>query len=148
LRVDGSWMFADNTGSLDGRGLGIDLRITADVVIKNDSAITTASLRAERARDLQLTAGSIHVDNSFIPSSAPASEDGGNVMGIMRTLTLTGGGHINSNTTGRGHGGDLTVTATDAITSAGQSSGGALVGWSLPRVVRGTRADYSSRHPC
>jgi hypothetical protein len=90
-------MFADNTGPLDGRGLGIDLQITADVVIRNDSTVTTDSLRAGRARDLELTAGSIHVDNSFLASSTPASGDGGNVMGTMSTLTLTGGGHINSN---------------------------------------------------
>ena len=33
LWVDGSWIFADNTGSREGTGLGIDLRMADEVVV-------------------------------------------------------------------------------------------------------------------
>ena len=30
LQVDGSWMFADNLGHVDGTGLGLDIGVRAD----------------------------------------------------------------------------------------------------------------------
>jgi filamentous hemagglutinin family protein len=68
LLVDSAWMFADNLGPVDGTGLGIDLQVAADVAIANGALLTTDSLGAGRARDLRLTAGSIHSDQAFIGS--------------------------------------------------------------------------------
>jgi filamentous hemagglutinin family protein len=66
--VDGSWMFADNSGLINGTGVGLDLRIGADAVIANGSFITTDGLGAGQARDLRLTAGSLNME---MRSSAP-----------------------------------------------------------------------------
>jgi filamentous hemagglutinin family protein len=166
LLVNGSNIFADNTGLRDGTGLGVDLRIAADAVITHGSYITTdryipegslampKSLRAGHARDLQLTAGSVSLDDSAIGSRPLASGgDGGKVLVqagtvtlkggaistatdahsggnagslVMQvgTLTLTDGAQISSSTFGSGQGGNLTVVARDTITLVGQSSQG------------------------
>ena len=92
LLVDNAFMFADNQGNLDGAGLGLDLRITADALITNRALLTTDSLGAGRARDLRLTAGSVHLEQ---------------------------GAQIGSNTCGPGQGGTVRVTASDTLTLAG-----------------------------
>jgi hypothetical protein len=48
LRVDGSRIFADTQGDVDGASLGIDLQIAADAVLANGALITTDSLGAGR----------------------------------------------------------------------------------------------------
>ena len=69
LLVDGSSIFADNVGAVDGIGVGVDLRVTADAVIMNESFITTDRFSTGRAKDLQVTAGSMHMDASGLGSS-------------------------------------------------------------------------------
>ena len=91
LLVDQSFILADNTGSVNGTGLGMDLQVTADAVIANGSFLTTDSFGAGRARDLRLTAGSLHLDNALAGSRSFASGDGGNVGVNVGTLRLTGG---------------------------------------------------------
>ena len=120
LRVDGAWMFADNTGPVNGAGLGVDLRVAADAVIRDGSLITTDGLGAGRARDMLITAGKVHIDDSRIGSRPFSSGDGGNVTLNVETLTLTGGAQIDSRTEGAGRGGNVTVTATDTIAIAGR----------------------------
>jgi filamentous hemagglutinin family protein len=97
LRVDGSWIFADNLGPVDGSGLGVDLRVADDATVTNGSLITTDSLGTGRARDLQLNVG---------------------------TLTLTGGAQISSTARGAGRGGTVTLTATDSVALSGRGSDG------------------------
>jgi hypothetical protein len=99
LRIDRSNIFADNLGTRDGTGLGIDLQIVADAIVTNRAALTTDTVGVEagRARDLRLTAGSLRIDDSFVHSEA---------------FSAVGSGVILAN--GRG-GGDVTITATDAI---------------------------------
>jgi filamentous hemagglutinin family protein len=102
LLVDhGSVIFADNTGKVEGVGLGLDLRITADAVIRNASILATDSLSSGRARDLRLTAGSLHLEDQAI---------------------------ISATTFMSGRGGDVTVVATDAISITGRSSEGVASG--------------------
>jgi filamentous hemagglutinin family protein len=103
--VDGSAIVADNRGDVDGMGLGVDLWIAADAVVANDSFIRTDSLGAGRARDLRLTAGSVHMDNAFILSRPGASGDGGDITLNVATLTLTGGAQISTSSFGAGRGG-------------------------------------------
>ena len=122
LRVDGSSIFADNTGPIHGAGLGLDLQIGADAVLTNGARLTTDSLGAGHARDLRLTAGSLSVDQAVIASNPNSSGHGGNLGVHAGTLTLTGGAFIDSGTRGSGRGGTLTVAATDAISIAGQDS--------------------------
>ena len=96
LLVDSAAISADNRGNLDGAGLGLDLRITADALITN-SALTTDSLGGGRARDLRLTAGSVRLEH---------------------------GAEIRSNTSGPGQGGTVRVTASDTLTLAGTTPDG------------------------
>jgi filamentous hemagglutinin family protein len=130
LRVDGSWMFADNTGPIHGAGVGLDLRIGADAVLTNGARLTTDSLGAGHARDLRLTAGRLSMDHAVIASNPSMSGNSGNLGVNVGTLTLTNGAQIDSGTRPRsmGRGGDLTVTATEAITIAGQDQAGTLSG--------------------
>jgi filamentous hemagglutinin family protein len=123
LRVDGSDIFAFNTGPVDGTGLGLDLEVRADAVIVNDSLLTTDSEGAGRARDLRLTVGSLHLDNSIIRSMPFGSGDGGDLMVNVGDLRLTEGAEISSSSRGMGRGGRLIVIATEAITLSGDDSG-------------------------
>jgi filamentous hemagglutinin family protein len=125
LRVDGSEIFADNNGPVNGTGLGIDLQVSADAVITNDALLTADSLGAGRARDLRLTAGSVQIDNSTVGSRAFEGSRGnaGSIAVQAGRLTLSGGAQIDSGTRSVGRGGELAVTATEAIAIAGQSSG-------------------------
>ena len=104
----------------------MDLQVTADAVIANGSFLTTDSLGAGRARDLRLTAGSLHLDNAFSRLQVLRVGDGGNVGVNVGTLRLTGGAQISTSTDvgSVGHGGELAVLATDAITIAGHGSFG------------------------
>jgi filamentous hemagglutinin family protein len=126
LFVDQAWMSADNTGPVDGSGLGMDLRIAADAIIVTGSFITTDSAGG-RARDLRLTADGVHLDASLIGSRTTAGSlgHGGNIEVRVGRLALTGGARISSSTAGAGGGGALTVVATDTITITGQSLAGA-----------------------
>ena len=112
LLVDSATIAADNRGNLDGAGLGLDLRITADALITN-SALTTDSLGGGRARDLRLTAGSVRLEH---------------------------GAQISSNTTGPGQGGTVRVTASDTLTLAGTSPDGRFRS-ALVASAQGTGAD-------
>jgi filamentous hemagglutinin family protein len=95
LLVDHAFMSADNQGTRDGTGLGVDLGITADAVLTNGARITADSVRAGRARDLRLTAGSVHLEQ---------------------------GAQLSSSTAGPGQGGTVRVTATDTLTLTGTAS--------------------------
>jgi filamentous hemagglutinin family protein len=131
LRVNGSRMFANNTGPVNGTGLGVDLQVTGDAAMMNQSLITTDSLGG-RASDLRLTAGNVHLDESLIGSRTGLDSrgDGGNLEVRVGRLTLTGGARISSSISGPGRGGELTVVATDKITIAGVGR----LGSSLPGV--------------
>jgi filamentous hemagglutinin family protein len=124
LWVDHSTIAADNTGPVDGSGVGLDLRVVGDAVVANGSFLTTHSSRAGRARDLRVTAGSVHMDNSFIGSQPSASGNGGAVTLNIGTLTLIGGAQITSTTRGSGGGGEVSVVATDTIAIAGHAQEG------------------------
>jgi filamentous hemagglutinin family protein len=136
LFVDHAWMFADNTGPIHGAGIGLDLDIRADAAIRNSTSLTTDSLGAGRARDLQLTAGHLHLDGAVVGSGAFAAGDSGHVEVRVGTLTVTGGGQLDSSTQdgSTGHGGRLTVTATDAVAITGPNSGLVNVAFGTGRV--------------
>ena len=97
LLVDNAFMFADNLGPREGTGLGVDLEITAEAVLTNGGLITADSLGTGRARELRLTAGSVHLEQ---------------------------GAQIASSTRGPGQGGTVRVTATDILTVAGGTVAG------------------------
>lgn len=125
LMVDGSFIFANTLGDVDGTRLGLDLRLTDDIVITNGGVMTTDSWGAGRAGDLRLTAGSVHMtDGPFIGSTAFASGDGGNVTLNVGKLTLDRAATIAADTWGAGHAGTVTVTATDSVAILGERKDG------------------------
>jgi filamentous hemagglutinin family protein len=105
LLVDGSSIWVDNTGNLDGMGPGLDLRITGEALLTNEAGILSSSgfgtagggVSSGRARDLQLTARSLRVmGNSTITSGQFLGGPGffgrsENIVVQVGTLTLTGG---------------------------------------------------------
>jgi filamentous hemagglutinin family protein len=113
LRVDGSWLRADNIDSREGMGLGIDLRITDEVVVTHGSFITANSQGAGRARDLQLTAGSVQLEQAAISSNTGGAGAAGAVTVKAGRMTLREGGTIASNVLegGTGPGGSVTIKA-------------------------------------
>ena len=129
LRVDGSSISSNNLGNKDGTGLlGVDLRVTGDAVITNRSVITADRLGTGSGRDLQLTAGSVSLEN--------ASLIGSQFLVQVGQLTLTGGAQISS---GRA----LSVTATDAITIRGRDSQGRPSGLFSNTAGRGDAGSLS-----
>ena len=148
MRVDGSWMLADNNGPIHGAGVGLDLRIGADAVLTNGARLTTDSLGAGHARDLRLTAGSLSMDNAVIASNPSSSGNGGNLGVNAGTLTLTGGAQIDSGTRAK-HGAwrELMVTASEAIAISGQGSLG-VSGLYSPTRGQGMGGGCPSPRPC
>jgi filamentous hemagglutinin family protein len=124
LLVDRAEIFADNSGSLDAMGVGVDLRVAADAIIRNGSLITTDRFDSGRARDLQLSAGRLTVDGSGIGARGQGAGTGGNISVRVGTLTLTGGGQIVADTFDIGSGGDITIRATDGISIVGRGPSG------------------------
>src|SRR5690606_32808077 len=68
LLVDQSSMRVDNTGSLDGSGLGLDLGITGDAVLAHGTTLTADSRGAGRARDIRVSAANLSVDDALVRS--------------------------------------------------------------------------------
>ena len=122
LRVDRSNIFADNTGPVDGTGLGMDLQIAADAVLANGSRITVDRLGGGRAGDVRLTVGRLHVDDAVIGSGISASGHGGNVTVQGGQLTLTNGAQIRSSTFGPGTAGAVTVQAEHLVLAGAGAS--------------------------
>jgi filamentous hemagglutinin family protein len=124
LRVDGSNIFAHNTGPIDGAGVGLDLRITADAILTNGALLTTDTLAAGRAQDLRLAAGSVQLmDGSFIGSHAFSSGDGGNIVMNVGRLTLMDHAQISSSSATGGQAGNVLITAMDSIALLGPAAG-------------------------
>jgi filamentous hemagglutinin family protein len=124
LLVDRSQIFADNLGSMDAMGVGVDLRVAAEAVIRNGSLITTDRFGAGRARSMQLTARSLTVDASGIGARGEGSGTGGNILVQGGALALTGGGQIVADTFSIGSGGDITIGATERISIVGRGPSG------------------------
>jgi filamentous hemagglutinin family protein len=123
LRVDGSRIFADTLGDMNGASLGVDLHIAGDAIITNEALITTDSTRAGRAGELRLTAGRVDIHDALITSRPFASGDGGNVVLRTGNLMLTGGAQISSSSRGAGRGGQLTIEATETLSISGRRGG-------------------------
>ena len=79
-----------------GARLGIDLQVTADAIITNDS---------------------------LIGSRPFALGDGGNIHVNVGHLTLTGGAQLSTSSQGSGRGGNVSVMASEALSITGANSG-------------------------
>ncbi len=112
LLVDNSCILADTLGDRDGAPLGIDIMITQDIRIQNDTLIRATAFGAGDAGDIQITAGTLTLGNeSFILSATFVSGDAGAVTVTADTLALDNTSTIGSGTFGGGDASAVTVTA-------------------------------------
>ncbi len=101
LVVDNAVISSNTQGNTDGARVGVDAQITGDVSVTNDGRIE---------------------------STAAGASNSGNTELKVKQLTLTDGARIDTSTSGDGHGGALSVTATDTISISGRSSKGVKSG--------------------
>jgi filamentous hemagglutinin family protein len=100
VRLRGGRLILDNafigasTGDIDGGG--IDMRVTADLTMRNLSRLQAGTFGAGRGGDITVEAG---------------------------RLMLTEGAEIDNSTSGPGPGGNLSVIATDSLTISGRQRG-------------------------
>jgi large exoprotein involved in heme utilization and adhesion len=97
LLVDRSSMFANTLGDVDSAILGLDIRVTEDVVLTNGARVRADTFGAGHGGDIDLRVG---------------------------RFTLTGYARILSRSLGAGSAGTVTITATDSVTIAGRDSAG------------------------
>ena len=114
---------ANSVGNVDGARVGIDVRISGDVVI-DDSIVETRSLGAGRGGDLVLSGTTVALQNGGVQTETVASGRGGDLTLTAGRLTLISGGALGTNATGTGPGGALTIRATDSVSIVGGGPGG------------------------
>jgi filamentous hemagglutinin family protein len=114
---------ANSVGNVDGARVGIDVRISGDVVV-DDSIVETRSLGAGRGGDLVLSGTTIALQNGGVQTETVASARGGDLTLTAGRLTLISGGGLGTNATGTGPGGALTISATDSVSIVGGGPGG------------------------
>jgi filamentous hemagglutinin family protein len=123
---------AEIDSSSVGSGRGGDLTVVATEAIslmrnnsQNDSRglFSNASSLGDGGH-LSISAPTLTMDGMFIQAGTAFGSRGnaGGATVQVGRLTLTGGAQIDTNTRGSGHGGDLTVSATDAISLTGPNS--------------------------
>jgi filamentous hemagglutinin family protein len=105
------------------------------------SAITTAS---GAAGSIGVNADKVAVRDDAVMSvvSGPdATGDAGSISIVANTMSMTGGGFLSSTTAGAGRGGNISVTARDALDISGRGqSGGTFSGSGIYSRTRGTQA--------
>jgi filamentous hemagglutinin family protein len=113
LLVDNAALWANNLGDVDGTGIGVDLRVVADATITSSSAIMTHGVGAGRARDLQITAGSLHINHASFIGSRPFASGGGGDLRIVATdiITIAGQARISTSAFPYGGAGQIVVSA-------------------------------------
>jgi large exoprotein involved in heme utilization and adhesion len=115
-----------------GSGRGGDLTVVATEAIslmrnnsQNDSrGLFSNAFSLGDGGHLSISAPTLTMDGTFIQAGTAFGSRGnaGGATVQVGRLTLTGGAQIDTNTRGSGRGGDLTVSATDAISITGPNS--------------------------
>ena len=110
----------------DGEGKGGNIYITTKTLSLTDRVVLETSTSGKGdAGNVKVTAtGAVSLaDNAYIFSSVEAGGvgKGGNIDITTGTLSLTDGAHLEAQTSGQGDAGNVTVTATDAVSLADNS---------------------------
>ena len=90
-----------------------------DIVINAREAVTIDGVSIEDVR---------YPSGIFTSAASGSTGNAGNISLTTAHLTLTGGGQIATDTGGAGHGGALTITASEAVTIAGTAANNAPSG--------------------
>ena len=90
-----------------------------DIVINAREAVTIDGVSIEDVR---------YPSSIFTSAASGSTGNAGNISLTTARLTLTGGGQISTDTRGAGHGGMLTINASEAVTIAGTAANNAPSG--------------------
>ena len=97
LMIDTSWLLADTLGSVNGAEIGIDIVVDHQFVIANKGLITTDTLGAGNAGNIQIASDDLRVESgTIISSSSYSSGKGGEVAVKATKVTLDGTAPDNS----------------------------------------------------
>jgi len=136
LVMDASTIQAITWGAVDGARTAVDIQASQKGELTNSSFITTATFGSGRGGDVQLTAGTLAIENfsSIVTATIDGGGVGGNMVLNVGTVSLTDAASIQSQTQnftpGSGQGGDVIIRglpeaefgAAESVTLSGGSS--------------------------
>ncbi len=127
----------ESSAGATGNGGNVTVSVTNGIAITSGGEIAASTFGAGKGGDLNITAGSLMIDDSAIPTSFTgianasnpgATGDGGRVtVTVTNGIAITGGGEIAAGTFSSGNGGDLRVTA-GSLTIDGSVAGSVFTG--------------------
>ena len=90
--LDGSSLFANTTGDVDGASTGVDIHTLDEATLRNASAIVSFSDGGGRSGDIELKAGTLGIqDGSAIFSGSSGSAPASNILiSASNSVSLTG----------------------------------------------------------
>ncbi|WP_432813606.1 filamentous hemagglutinin N-terminal domain-containing protein, partial [Pantanalinema sp. GBBB05] len=118
-----SGVFTQATDRATGNAGKVEIQ-TGQLIVQDGGTIATTTFGRGNAGSLSLQADNVALRNGniFAGVAAGASGSGGRIDLQTRTLTVSDGGLIQTQTLGRGTAGTIDITASDAITLSGSSS--------------------------
>jgi filamentous hemagglutinin family protein len=120
-----SGVFTQTTVGSTGSAGTISIE-TGRLIIKDQAAISTTTWGQGKAGNISVQSlDTISVANGSILSgvAGEARGDSGNIELQTRSLSITGGGFVQTQTLGEGKAGDIQVSATDLVSLSGNGSG-------------------------
>jgi filamentous hemagglutinin family protein len=124
--IDASFITADTFGQVDGASIGIDVRVTGDLVLTNGTFVKTETGGAGRSGDVQMVAGHTQIDESTIVATLSCvttficgDGNAGDLSLNVRTLAVTGLSLVGSISTSGGRTGNVSITGTDSVSISG-----------------------------
>jgi filamentous hemagglutinin family protein len=147
LTMDAGEIEASTTEGSRGHAGGAEVW-AGRLTLTGGARIDTSTSGSGRGGELRVAATDFSMDGGRITSGTLGGGNAGNLDMRVGRLTLTGGAQISTSTDGSGRGGELTVSATDAITIAGRDRGAFEAGCSALRMAAGMPAGCLSPRPC
>lgn len=148
LLVDGSALSANTFGDVDGTQIGIDLKLTSQLVLSGFSSVGTLTTGAGRGGDAAIdTPSLLVVGGSSLGTATFGPGPGGDLYITAQSATINGFSSVSAFTGASGRGGDLHVVGTEltldegstlsTVTSADGPAGNLLLELARLRVANG-----------
>ena len=98
LVMDASTIVANTVGAVDGTSTAVDIQVSQDVTLSNNTAISTGTVGLGRGGDVHILADGLMLENAsaIITSTQFGDGVGGNLFLNVGTLTVMGGSEIRS----------------------------------------------------
>jgi len=133
---------ADTPSLQPSASAAVDIHTTNELHLTR-TAISANVSSTGAGGDIRIQAGAIHLENASTlraRGSRGSAGTRGNITIAADSVNITGGSRLDTNTDGAGPGGNITVTAMDAVTIAGRDSANlqsGLVSDTTSTVMRG-----------